>query len=132
MIKFINITIVLASISLLTQCDNTEYPSGKRYYNAYCGNCHMEDGKGLSKLIPSLEKSQYLINQQDKLPCIIRNGIKSMVADSSSELQLSMPANVKLSEIEILNICNYINNSWSNQQAQMSLQEIKVKLNFCD
>ena len=132
MIRFITIMIVLASISLLTQCNHTEYPSGKRYYKAYCGNCHMDDGKGLSKLIPSLEKSQYLINQQDKLPCIIRNGIKSMVPDSSSEVQLSMPAHPKLSEIEILNICNYVNNSWGNQQAQMSLQEIKVKLNFCD
>ena len=130
MIRFIYITIVLVSISLLTQCDHTEYP-GKRYYNAYCGNCHMEDGR-IDLTWLGLEKSQYLINQQDKLPCIIRNGIKSMVADSSSEVQLSMPANVKLSEIEILNICNYVNNSWSNKQAQMSLQEIKVKLGFCD
>ena len=132
MIRLIYITIIFTSIGILTQCDHTEYPSGKRYYDAYCGNCHMEDGKGLSKLIPSLEKSQYLINQQNELPCIIRKGIKSMVADSSSEVQLSMPAHPKLSEIEILNICNYVNNSWGNQQAQMSLQEIKVKLGVSD
>lgn len=132
MIRLIYITIVFVSIGTLTQCDHTEYPSGKRYYDAYCGNCHMDDGRGLSKLIPSLEKSQYIINQQDELPCIIRNGIKSMVADSSSEVQLSMPAHPKLSEIEILNICNYVNNSWGNKQAQMSLQEIKAKLGVCD
>lgn len=116
----------------LTQCDHTEYPSGKRYYNAYCGNCHMEDGKGLSKLIPSLEKSKYLIDNQYELPCIIRYGIKSMVSDTSSEVQLSMPAHLKLSEIEILNISNYVNNSWGNQQPQISLEEIKSKLDNCN
>ena len=132
MTKLISIAIITLCLSTLIQCDHNEYPSGKRYYDAYCGNCHMDDGKGLSKLIPSLEKSQYLIHQQDVLPCIIRSGIKSTVADSSSEVQLSMPAHPKLSEIEILNICNYINNSWGNQQAQMFLKDIKEKLSDCE
>ncbi len=132
MIKFTYSSLLIICLCILTQCDRNEYPSGKRYYDAYCGNCHMEDGKGLSKLIPSLEKSQYLLNEQDELPCIIKKGIKSMVPDSSSEVQLSMPAHPKLSEIEILNICNYINNSWGNQQAPMFLIDIENKLNICD
>ena len=129
--KFTYFTMFFVGIVTLIQCNHTEYPSGKRYYDAYCGNCHMEDGKGLSKLIPSLEKSHYIIHQQDELPCIIRNGIKSMVANSSSEVQLSMPAHRHLSEIEILNISNYVNNSWGNQQTQMSLNDIKRKLSEC-
>ena len=132
MIRFFYIALAVISTATLTQCNSTEYPSGKRYYGAYCGNCHMGDGKGLSKLIPSLEKSQYLIHQQDELPCIIRNGIKSTVADSSAEVQLSMPAHPKLSEIEILNICNYVNHSWGNQQVQLNLEDIKEKLKLCN
>ena len=91
----------------------------------------MEDGQGLSKLIPSLAKSKYIIEHQNELPCIIRNGIKSTVSDTSSEVQLSMPAHPQLSEIEILNISNYINNAWGNQQPQLNLNEIKVKLELC-
>jgi len=68
------------------------------YYDAYCGNCHMENGEGLSKLIPSLHNSAYLKNNQEELPCIIRNGILSKVADDSDEVQLSMPAHPQLND----------------------------------
>lgn len=132
MIRLIPILFAIIFISTLIQCDHNEYPSGKRYYEAYCGNCHMEDGRGLSQLIPSLENSKYLVHQQDLLPCIIRKGIRSTVPDSSAEVQLSMPAHPKLSEIEILNICNYINNSWNNKQPQMSLKDIQKKLLVCE
>ncbi len=91
----------------------------------------MENGKGLSLLIPSLENSKYLIENQDALPCIIRDGILSKVADDSDEVQLSMPAHPQLNEIEILNICNYINNAWGNQLEQISMTEMKNKLAKC-
>lgn len=92
----------------------------------------MEDGKGLSQLIPSLENSKYLIKNQEILPCIIRYGIKSKVADHSDEVQLSMPAHPQLNEIEILNICNYINNAWGNELEQISMNELKSRLNNCN
>jgi len=119
-------------MTLLAQCSETQYPAGKRYYDAYCGNCHMEDGQGLSALIPSLHNSTYLVNNQDLLPCIIRNGIVSTVADSSDEVQLSMPAHPQLNDIEVLNISNYINNNWGNKIEQISMQEMKARLNACE
>lgn len=91
----------------------------------------MENGKGLSQLIPSLENSKYLKENQEDLPCIIRNGILSTVADDSDEVQLSMPAQPKLNDIEVLNICNYINNAWGNKVEQINIAQIKIKLEKC-
>lgn len=126
------ITIFALSTLVYTSCTETQYPSGKRYYDAYCGNCHMENGKGLSQLIPSLENSNYLKVNQDVLPCIIRNGILSTVADDSDEVQLSMPAHPELNDIEVLNICNYINNAWGNKMAEINMVNMKTKLQRCE
>jgi len=92
----------------------------------------MENGEGLSKLIPSLHNSAYLKNNQEELPCIIRNGILSKVADDSDEVQLSMPAHPQLNDIEVLNICNYINNKWGNTFEQINMAEMKARLDACD
>lgn len=123
--------LALFLIASHTQCTETQYPAGKRYYDAYCGNCHMADGNGLSKLIPSLNKSLYLSEQQNSLPCIIRYGIKSAVPDSSSDVQLSMPAHPQINDIEVLNICNYINNTWGNSINEINMAEMKNRLDQC-
>lgn len=91
----------------------------------------MENGQGLSQLIPSLENSSYLKENQDVLPCIIRYGILSTVADDSDEVQLSMPAHPQLNDIEVLNICNYINNAWGNKVEQINMTQMKSKLARC-
>lgn len=131
MIRYIYIVLFVLSILVLSRCNETQYPAGKRYYDAYCGNCHMVDGNGLSKLIPSLQNSAYIAANQELLPCIIRNGIKSTVADSSDEVQLSMPAHPQLNDIEVLNICNYINNMWGNKVEQINMKEMKARLGEC-
>lgn len=131
MIRNIYIALGVLYLVFTTSCNETQYPAGKRYYNAYCGNCHMEDGKGLSELIPTLHNSTYIANNQDQLPCIIRYGIKSTVADSSSDVQLSMPAHPQLNDIEVLNICNYINNTWGNSVEQININEMKERLEKC-
>ena len=48
------------TISVIFSCNDSPYMQGKRLYLANCANCHMEDGSGLSALIPSIQKSVYL------------------------------------------------------------------------
>lgn len=130
-IRLLICTILFSIMTTLWSCQNNAYPQGKRYYNAYCANCHMDDGRGLNELIPSLVSSDYLRNHQDQLPCIIRYGIESKIDKSAEVFNLQMPAHQKLSEIDILNIINYINNSWGNEIDQSNLQSVRSRLKKC-
>lgn len=118
--------VFIVVVTTLLSCNDTEYPNGKRYYEAYCGNCHMEKGQGLNELIPPLKNAASVVSGEN-LACIIRNGIEA----KDSTTILAMPANDKLSEIEILNIVNYISNSWGNTAQQKGLKQIKEELKRC-
>lgn len=128
MISYRFISFTICALILLISCNQTDYPQGKRYYDAYCGNCHMENGDGLSSLIPSLYQSDYIKSKQDHLPCIIRNGIGSI----DDTTLLSMPGNADLSDIEIVNIINYINTSWENTSPPQTLTKVNTLLNKCE
>jgi len=124
--------ILLVIISLIgIQCTETDYPQGKRYYDAYCGNCHMDNGEGLSKLIPSLSHSDYIAQNQEQLPCLIIYGIAKEESESREDFELSMPGNDKLTDIEILNIINYINTAWDNTTKPTSIKEVKELRTAC-
>lgn len=121
------LAIVLASQS----CEQETYAQGKRLYEAHCENCHMEDGNGLAKLIPPLQNSDYLKNNQNKIACILRNGQKGKVIVNGVEYDQEMPGK-KYTEVQITNITNYINNAWGNEYGITSLKEATISLRNCD
>ncbi len=117
--------IVIIALCFLYACHNTTFVQGKRYYTDLCASCHMEDGTGLVALIPSLQNSEYLKNEQAKLPCIIRKGIP----DTSF---VAMPAYKDLTAYEIANIINYINSSFGNNIGPQTINQIEARLTACD
>ena len=92
---------VLAIISVIISCQQTNYPYGERIFKANCASCHMEDGLGVARLYPAL-KSSSIDSIHTNLPCIIRYG----VSDTSSIL--NMDGLPHLSDVEITNVINYI------------------------
>jgi len=120
---------IVASISLLLlffACNQSPFVQGKEYYNHLCSNCHMEDGTGLKKVIPSLANSEYLKLNQESLPCLIRNGM-----ETPEDSTLFMPANRNLTAFEISNIINYINSSWGNTTEIQHINQIQERLHSC-
>ena len=95
--------------------DSNPYKQGKLLYEANCQNCHQADGQALAGLIPPLAGSDYLIINKDKLACIIRNGLDGEIIVNGVSYNQPMPANTLLTEIQISNIINYINNEWGNK-----------------
>jgi len=89
----------------------------------------MTDGSGLNKLIPALELSDAM--GTDRLGCIIRNGLNDTIFGKNEFLVKQMPSFPKLTENEITNIVNYMNNRWSPNFKEINILEMKEYLVDC-
>lgn len=125
---------LILGISLWSSaCSDMTFSQGQAAYKSQCANCHIEDGTGLQGLIPPLAGADYLIEHKNELACIIRKGLqKPIVVNGRTYDQQVMPANTKLTEAEITNICNYILAAWGNKGGEISLPEVKAQLEKCN
>ena len=120
----------LITVIGLYNCNSNTYSQGERLYLAHCANCHMEDGVGLAKLIPPLANSDYLKENQELIPCIIRHGQNGEVLVNGVVYNQEMPGK-PYTEIQINNMINYINTAWGNSIPEVTITETKKRLANC-
>lgn len=125
-----NILWISALLFFAISCHENPYVQGQRIYTAKCASCHMADGTGLESLIPPLANADYLHTHQDKLPCIIKHGLRDTIMVNGVSFSTPMEA-VDLSDVEITNVLNYINNAWENRIGETSLKDVKQQLQDC-
>jgi len=104
------------------------YIQGRDLYLANCSSCHQENGLGLKKLIPPLASSDYLQNNQAASTQLIRNGATVSITVNGIAYTPTMPAHIKLTNLEIAEILTYINNSWGNEYGFVDAQKVKSYL----
>ena len=112
-----------------TQSLNRE---GKRLYRINCANCHMDDGSGLSALIPPLANADFLAQNRDKLPCYLRHGLQDTIVVNGKTYAEQMPGVEKLSYIDITNLLNYINTNWGNHNPPYHPEDVRDLLVPCE
>ncbi len=101
--------------------------NGKTVYTNNCMNCHMEDGKGLEGAFPPVAKSDYLKRPSKDLIAVILKGQSGEIKVNGVVYNGMMPAQDYLSDEEIADVLNYINNSWGNKNLKPILPA-QVKL----
>lgn len=113
-------------------CQNNVYVQGEKLYKTYCGNCHGEKGEGLKNLYPPLNSSDYLEENQDKLACIILNGMEEEIVVNGKKYTMPMAPIPNLTDVEITNIINYINTAWDNDLPVVKITDVKSQLANCE
>ena len=106
------------------------YVAGEQLYKLYCNNCH-EDGKGLAKLIPPLKDSDYFEQDSSKLICVIKYGLSGSIFVNGIEYNQPMPANEKLTNLEISTLTTYIYKEFQNQDKLILPNEVNTILEAC-
>lgn len=126
------IFVLLLCSKLFVACNSSAaYPEGKKLYELHCSGCHGNKGEGLEALIPPLANADMLQNSGIIVACWIKNGIEGKIIVNGIEYDNAMPANKRLSDIEIANILNFVLNSWGNQHNFINPQEVKKILTNC-
>lgn len=126
--------LLLAALAgaLLAGCEGQPYRQGQILYQNFCANCHMDDGSGLQGNIPPLAGSDFLRQNQELVPCIIRYGQEGPIVVNGKTYNNPMAAIPQLSDIEITNIINYINHSWGNDFGYVQFETARQMLKRCE
>lgn len=115
----------------LIGCGKTDYRQGKALYTQHCANCHLDHGRGLGILIPPLAHSDWLRDNQEKLTCLIRNGVAGEMVVNDTTYNQVMPGNIELTDFQITNIINYINHAWGNDYGVAILGDVREQFEAC-
>lgn len=91
----------------------------------------MANGEGLGALMPPLTDTAYLSANRERLPCILRYGLKDTIVVNGKMYAEAMPGAATLSDIHIVNILNYIDASWGSGKATYQLEEVRRALDAC-
>lgn len=122
---------IAAAIWLLAGCFTNKQNEGARLYQEHCSSCHGEQGAGLRRLIPPLAGADYLSVHRAALPCIVRKGQKGPVVVNGVEYNQVMPPHEDLTDSQITNILNFLQQSWGNKGEKYTIREVSELLGAC-
>jgi hypothetical protein len=91
----------------------------------------MADGTGLKNVIPPLKNSEFLKKNQSSLTCLIRKGTKDTINVNGKIFKQPMPGSPKLTQGDITNIINYINQAWGNNYGIIKYDDVLKQFESC-
>ena len=95
---------------------------GKVVYESNCISCHMADGKGLEGAFPPLAGTGRLTDKA-RLVKIVVNGMSGPIEIKGTTYDMEMTP-LNLSDKEIVDVLNYVRNSWGNKAGAISVKEV--------
>jgi cytochrome c551 len=108
------------------------YNQGELLYQKNCANCHQKNGRGLGRLYPPLDSSDYMSKNFEDVICLMRYGKKGELTVNSVSFNQPMPGIPTLTDLEIAEIATYIYNSWSHEQGLIDVNRITDLMKKCD
>jgi mono/diheme cytochrome c family protein len=102
---------------------------GKILYEKHCANCHQKDGSGLGKLIPPIKGSDYFLSDKARTAKIIKYGQNGPITVNGVGYDEVMPANPKLTDLEIAQLMTYLYNIWGAEEGVIDASTVGKFLN---
>ena len=101
---------------------------GKDIYTDFCITCHQETGEGVENTFPPLAKSDYLMNNREASIKGVKYGQRGeLIGNGVTYNNTMMP--LGLENEEIVDVMNYVLNSWGNSGAKMvTIEEVTTIL----
>lgn len=102
------------------------YKRGKDVFNDFCVTCHLSNGKGVPGNFPPLDGSDWLTKKRTESIHAIKYGLSGPIKVNGEEYN-SVMVQMGLSDQEVADVMNYINNSWSNAiKKPVTLEEVQA------
>tara|TARA_R110002049_G_scaffold263116_1_gene439253 strand:+ start:9923 stop:10327 length:405 start_codon:yes stop_codon:yes gene_type:complete len=100
---------------------------GHEIYKDFCINCHLLTGEGVVGVFPPLAKSDFLIKNRIESIRAIKFGLQGEIVVNGKTYN-SIMAPLGLSDDEVADVMNYINNSWGNTNDKIVTEEEVSKI----
>ena len=100
---------------------------GSEIYTDFCMSCHLPSGEGVENIYPPLAKSDYLIKNREESIRGIKYGQEGEIVVNGKIYNGNMAA-LGLSDDEVADVMNYINNAWGNKIDNWVTPEIVSKI----
>lgn len=101
---------------------------GKEIYLDFCITCHLANGEGVALTFPPLAKSDYLMNNREASIRGVKYGQRGLLIVNGVTYDNTMMP-LGLENEEIVDVMNYVLNSWGNSGAKMvTLEEVNTIL----
>ncbi|MDX5421049.1 MAG: cytochrome c [Hymenobacteraceae bacterium] len=100
---------------------------GEKIYAANCQSCHMPEGEGMPGVFPPLAKSDYLMKDQKRAIRSVLHGVTGAITVNGQQYNMDMPAQNYLSDQEVADVLNYIQNNWGNKAKAVTPAQVKAE-----
>ncbi len=107
------------------------YNQGELLYTKNCSNCHQKNGKGLGRVYPPLDTSDYMTTNFKDVICLIENGKSGSLVVNGIEFNQPMPGVPTLTDLEVAQIATYIYNTWTHHRGIVEVTEVSAILQQC-
>ena len=121
-----------------TKAATEKYARGALIYSSTCASCHGKDGYGLESLAPTLNQSDWVKGNKDKVIATVLFGLTGpiLVNGTIPKVAGDMPGigqNPEFSDHDIAQVISFIRNAWSNSASGVKEEDVKkVRERFKD
>ncbi len=113
--------------------DAASLERGKAVYSRTCIACHQPTGMGLPPVFPPLAGSEWVSKDASIAVRNIVNGMQGPVTVKGVTYNSMMPPVAGLSDKDIADVVNYVNNTWGNNGPTVTEAEVTaIKKKYAD
>ncbi|MGC1243429.1 MAG: c-type cytochrome [Chryseosolibacter sp.] len=115
--------------NVLSDEEKQQFAQGRKFFLSSCSGCHGNDGAGLNRFAPPLQRSEWVLGDERRLALIILHGIEGPLDVAGKrygepDILPVMPGHSTLDDGTIASILTYIRNEWGNQAGAVSRKTI--------
>jgi len=97
---------------------------GEAVYETHCAACHQPNGQGVAGVFPPLAESDYLEREREEVLSVALFGLSGPITVNDQHYNAVMPSMGYLSDAELAAAITYVFNSWGNDYASVSGDEV--------
>jgi mono/diheme cytochrome c family protein len=101
-----------------------ELMAGKRVYDKFCVQCHMNNGKGAPGMNPPLSGVSIVTGDKSQLIKIVLNGLSEPMVINGETYNNAMPSHSFLSDQQIADVLTYIRGTFGNKAETVKPEEV--------
>jgi mono/diheme cytochrome c family protein/glucose/arabinose dehydrogenase len=115
----------------LSSEERAQYMAGQKVYfrEGHCNTCHQPNGKGLDPAFPSLEKSQWVSGDPDRLIKLALYGLMGPLEINGKKYDGQVPMTPfggMLKDDEMAAVLTFVRNSFGNQATAIKPDQVKA------